>query len=163
MRLGIGDCKVPGVRPSQDFRCSFSQREALSIEEVSIYLFPGDPCNARSKEGSVQEVAGGWRWAGCKWKVSKCNMDLSSFGRMGRFCEQNYKRLHCRSFSPPFTNAAELTHMFTESRYLGKEKVLCHISFPFFVFSPPQFIVFKGGLLWSSHAWRSSAEAPFPQ
>ena len=26
-------------------------------------------------------------------------------------------------FRPPFTNAPELTHMLTESKYLGKEKV----------------------------------------
>ena len=53
--------------------------------------------------------------------------------------------------------------MFTESRYLGKEKVFFQVSFPFFVFFPPQVIIFKGGLLWSSHARRSSAEAPLPQ
>ena len=53
--------------------------------------------------------------------------------------------------------------MFTESKYLGKEKVLFQTYFPFFDFFLPQFIVFKGGLLWPSYARRSSAEAPLPQ
>ena len=68
-------------------------------------------------------------------------MDLSFW--MVRF-EIKIIKVHIDPFSPPFTNAAELTHMFTESKYLGKEKVLFQISFPFLVFFPPQVIVFKG-------------------
>ena len=46
---------------------------------------------------------------------------------------------------------------------MARKRCFFQVSFPFFVFFPPQVIIFKGGLLWSSHARRSSAEAPLPQ
>ena len=69
-------------------------------------------------------------------------MDLSSFLTGWFDFVIKIIKGHIDPFSPPFTNAAELTHMFTESRYLGKEKVLFQIFLPFFVFFSPQVIVF---------------------
>ena len=64
-------------------------------------------------------------------------MDLSSFLTGWFDFVIKIIKGHIDPFSPPFTNAAELTHMFTESRYLGKEKVFFLTSFPFFVLFPP--------------------------
>ena len=60
-------------------------------------------------------------------------------------------------FRAPYTNAPELTHMLTESKYLGKEKVRSSLClFPIKLST-------QGGLLRPCDAWSSSAEAPLPQ
>ena len=71
---------------------------------------------------------------------------------------------------PPFTNAPELTHMLTEPKYLGNDKVnflkmvggwvfVCFMVFLFYSLHNLNL----GGLLWPRHESRPGAETSLPE